>query len=316
PNKYKPGEMVATRSAFGNALVKLGKNKDVVCVDGDVKNSTKTEQFFKKFPKRSFESFIAEQNMLGMTMGLAASGLCAFTSTFAAFLARAHDYIRMAIYSGSNIKICGSHAGISIGEDGASQMGLEDISMFLSVPDSLILYPSDAVSAEHCVKEMARHKGISYLRTTRAKTPVIYDNDEKFPIGGLKVVKQSKRDCVLVIGAGITLHEAIKAHDKLSKKRVKIRVIDLYSVQPIDARSLRRHAEECRDRVVIVEDHYFGGIGSVVRTALGNTEARIEHLYVKDIPRSGKPDQLLKKYKIDSSAIIRAVKKLKKSRRG
>lgn len=312
PNNYRKGDMVATRSAFGNALVRLGdSNKDVVACDGDVKNSTMTEAFFRRFPKRSFESFIAEQNMIGMAVGLSAEGLVPFASTFAAFLTRAHDFIRMAIYSGSDIKIAGSHAGISIGEDGASQMGLEDISMFLSMPDSLIQYPCDAVSAERCVQNMAKHKGISYLRTTRAKTPVIYSNDEKFPVGGLKVVRKNSRDSVLVIGAGITLYGALKAYDKLDSMKVKIRVIDLYSIRPVDAKALRKNAMECRNRVVVVEDHYYGGIGCVVKDALGST-CDIEHLYVKDIPRSGKPEQLLRKYNIDSNAIIRSVKKLRR----
>jgi len=268
PNEYKSGEMIATRVAFGNALVKLGKkNKDVVAVDGDVKNSTMTQDFFNKFPKRSFESYIAEQNMIGMTMGFSAAGLIPVAGSFSAFLTRAHDFIRMAIYSGSNIKLFGSHAGVNIGEDGASQMGLEDISMFLSVPDSLIQYPCDAVSAEKCVQNMVKHKGISYLRTTRAKTPVIYNNNEKFPIGKLKVIRKSKKDSVLVIGAGITLHEALKAYDKLKNKRINIRVIDLYSIRPVDTKALKKNAKECKNRVVIVEDHYFGGIGSVVREA-------------------------------------------------
>jgi len=246
--------------------------------------------------------------MIGMALGFSASGLIPFASTFSAFLTRAHDFIRMAIYSGSNIKINGSHAGISIGEDGASQMGLEDISMFLSIPHSVILYPSDAVSAENCVAEQVKHKGISYIRTTRAKTPVIYNNNEKFPIGGLKVVKKSRKDKVLVIGAGITLHEAIKAHEVLKKKNINIRVIDLYCVQPVDKKALLRNAKDCKNKVMVVEDHYYGGLGCVVGSVVG----KIEHLYVKEIPRSGKPEALLKKFNIDSTAIIKAVNKLRR----
>ncbi|MBU0536779.1 MAG: transketolase, partial [Nanoarchaeota archaeon] len=306
---YNIGEMVATRNAFGNALVKLGEDcKETVVVDGDVKNSTMTDGFFKRFPERSFESYIAEQNMIGMTMGFSAAGLLPFTATFAAFLTRAHDFIRMATYSGSNIKICGSHAGISIGEDGASQMGLEDISMFLSMPDSLVLYPSDAVSAEKCVQIMAAHNGISYLRTTRSKTPVIYSINDEFKAGGLKVLRKSSKDKALVIGAGITLHEALKAYDNLKNKNKNIRVIDLYSVRPVDSALLIKNAKECKNRVIVVEDHYFGGIGAVVKDVLGKG-CEIQHLYVKDTPRSGSPEQLMKKYYIDSSAIVKAAGK-------
>ncbi len=306
-NKYKLGEMVSTRQAFGTAFVALGKaNKTVVTVDGDVRNSTMTQAFFDNFPKRSFESFIAEQNMAGASLGLSKVGYVPFVATFAAFWTRAHDFIRMAAYSEANVKFVGSHAGVSIGEDGASQMGLEDLSMFLSVPGALVLYPSDAVSTEHLVKELGKHKGVSYLRTTRGKTPVVYPNNEKFPIGGLKVLRKSKRDKVLVIGAGETLHEALNAYDLLKAKGVDVRVIDLYSVQPVDRKALLKNAKECKGRVVVVEDHYFGGIGSVVMSVVG----KIEHLYVKKIPRSGKPEQLRKMFGIDSSAIVRAVKRL------
>ena len=189
----------------------------MIAIDGDVKNSTMTEDFFKAFPKRGIESFIAEQNMAGMAIGFSSLNYIPFVATFAAFFTRAHDFIRMAFYSKSDIKFVGSHVGVSIGEDGPSQMGLEDISMFLSIPGSVILYPSDAVSTEHLVREMTRHEGISYLRTTRGKTPVIYNNNEVFKIGSLKVLRKSDKDKVLVIGAGITLHEALKAHDILQK---------------------------------------------------------------------------------------------------
>ncbi|MEM4263637.1 MAG: transketolase [Candidatus Woesearchaeota archaeon] len=303
-NEYTLGDMVATRDAFGNALVNLGeKNDKIVVLDCDVKNSTKTEKFFDQFPDRSFESFIAEQNMVGMAMGLSAQGFVPFAATFSAFLTRAYDFIRMAQYSQSDIKFVGSHAGVSIGEDGPSQMGLEDISMFLAMPESVVLYPCDAVSTEKLVKEMARHVGISYLRTTRGKTPVIYDNDEKFPIGGLKVIRKSNKDKALVIAAGITVFEALKAYEILQKKKINVRIIDLYSVKPIDEKSLIKNAKECKDNVIVVEDHYFNGIGSAVSAVVG----KIKHLYVKEIPRSGKPEELMKKYGIDSSAIIKAV---------
>ena len=308
-NRYNIGDKVATRNAFGNALINLGeKNRDAVVIDGEVKNSTMTEAFFNRFPKRSIQSFIAEQNMTGMAMGIAAMGYPVFLSTFAAFLTRAHDFIRMASYSGSNLKIAGSHVGVSIGEDGPSQMGLEDLSMFLSIPNSIILYPCDAVSAEYCVKEMAKAKGISYLRTTREKTPVIYKSNERFPIGRFKVLRKSDKDMALVISAGVTVHEALKAYDILKKKRKYIRVIDLYSIRPVDRRAILKNAEECNNNVIVAEDHYFGGIGSVITDIVG----RITHLYIKDIPRSGNPEQLRKKYGIDAASIVRAARKMRK----
>ena len=306
-NPYKIGEMAATREAFGKALVNLGQtNKNVIVLDGDVKNSTRTEYFFNEFPKSSVQSFIAEQNMVGMAVGISAMGLVPFVSTFSCFLSRAHDFIRMAQYSNANIKFIGSHSGISIGQDGPSQMGLEDISMFLSMPNSVVLYPSDAVSAENLTKAMLKHKGISYLRTTREKTPVIYGNKEKFPIGSFKVLKKSNKDKALVIAAGITVHEALKAYDKL-KKRISIRVIDLYSIKPIDEKELLKNAKECKNKVIVVEDHYFGGIGSAVSAVLG----KIENLYIKEIPRSGLPEELMAKYGIDASAIVKTVVKLR-----
>ena len=308
-NRYNIGDKVATRNAFGNALINLGeRNRNAVVIDWEVKNSTMTEAFFRRFPKRSIQSFIAEQNMTGMAMGIAAMGYPVFLSTFAAFLTRAHDFIRMASYSGSNLKIAGSHVGVSIGEDGPSQMGLEDLSMFLSIPNSIILYPCDAVSAEYCVKEMAKAKGISYLRTTREKTPVIYKSNERFPIGRFKVLRKSDKDMALVISAGVTVHEALKAYDILKKKRKYIRVIDLYSIRPVDRRAILKNAEECNNNVIVAEDHYFGGIGSVITDIVG----RITHLYIKDIPRSGNPEQLRKKYGIDAASIVRAARKMRK----
>lgn len=307
-NRYNTGDMVATRVAFGNALVNAGsRNKDIVAIDGDVKNSTMTQGFFKAFPDRGFESFIAEQNMVGMAIGFSGMGLIPFAATFGTFLTRAHDFIRMAMYSEANIKFVGSHVGVSIGEDGPSQMGLEDIPMFLSMPKSVILYPCDAVSTEHCVKGIVKHRGISYLRTTREKTPVIYKNSEKFPIGKFKVLKKSNKDRVLVIAAGITVHESLKAYDLLKKKRTNIRIIDLYSIRPVDSAALKKHAKECRNNVIVVEDHYMGGIGCVVSEIIG----KIEHLYVKGIPRSGKPEQLRRKFGIDAAAIVKAVRNIK-----
>jgi transketolase len=306
-NKYNLGDMVATRDAFGKALVNLGrKDRNVIAIDADVKNSTMIEYFFKEFPDRGFQTFIAEQNMVGMAVGFSAMGFSPFIATFSAFLTRAHDFIRMAQYSMANIKVVGSHAGISIGPDGPSQMGLEDISMFLSMPEAVVLYPSDAVSAEYLVKEMSRHKGISYLRTTRGKTPVIYKNSERFPIGGLKVVRKDSRDKALVVTAGITLQEALKAYEMLKKKNIYVRVIDLYSLQPFDVASLIKNASECKNNVIAVEDHYCNALGSILSSVLPD----VRQLCVRDIPRSGPTEELLKKYGIDASTIVKTAEQI------
>jgi len=302
---YKKGDMISTRGAFEKAIIELGKrNKQVVVLDGDVKNSTKTDAFFQNFPERSFQCFIAEQNMTGMAIGLSKQGFIPIVSTFAAFITRAHDQIRMARYSEANIKFVGSHAGIEVGEDGPSQMGLEDIGLFLTIPQATILYPSDAHSTQYLLQEMAKIDGISYLRLTRGATPVIYKKNEKFPIGKIKIIYKSKRDKALVIAAGITLHEALQAYKILQKKGIFIRIVDLYSVQPIDEKGLVKNARECDNKVIVVEDHYANGIGSKVDSILG----KITHLYVKEIPRSGKPYELMNKYGIDAEAIVKAVK--------
>jgi transketolase len=305
--EYSLADTVSTRVAYGKALLSLGRHNDhVVAIDGDVKNSTMAEDFFKEFPQRSFDSYIAEQNMAGMAMGFSARGYIPFVATFAAFLTRAHDFIRMAQYSGSNIKFVGSHAGVSIGADGPSQMGLEDISMFLAMPQAVILYPSDAVSCEKLVREMAGHQGISYLRTTRDKTAVLYGNDEEFPIGGFKVLKKSAHDQALIIAAGITVHEALKAYDILARKGIKARIIDLYSIQPFNEPGLIRNAGECGDNVIVVEDHYCSAIGAKVSQILG----KVTRLCVKDIPRSGKSAELLSLFGIDHQAIAEAVESI------
>jgi transketolase len=308
-SKHIIGEKISTREAFGRALMSLGrKNKTVVALDGDVKNSTMLSYFFKEFPGRSFQAFIAEQAMAGAALGLSKKGFIPFAATFAAFWTRAHDFIRMAAYSQANIKFVGSHAGVSIGQDGPSQMGLEDLPMFLSIPDSVVLYPCDAVSAENLVKEVMKHKGISYLRTTREATAVVYGNNEKFPIGKFKVLKKSNNDRALVIAAGITVHEALKAHDALKKKGINIRVIDLYCVKPLDEKGLLKEVKECGNNIIVAEDHYPNGIGSEV----AKTAGKIKHLCVKEIPRSGKPDELMHKYGIDSAAIIKAAVQFKR----
>ncbi len=306
----------ATRRAYGNALLNLGKiNNAVVCIDGDVQNSTYAEDFFKAFPKRSFQAYIAEQNMVGVGIGLSAKGYQPYLATFAAFLSRAHDQIRMAAYSFANIKVVGSHVGVSIGADGPSQMGLEDLAIFRPIPGCVVLYPSDAYSTEACMSEMSKHKGLSYLRTTRPGTPLIYDRDEKFPIGGSKVVKKSSTDKATVIGAGITLHEALKAYKALRGEGIAVRVIDAYSVSPIDGENIRRAVKKTGRKVVVVEDHFEqGGLGDAVASALGGC-AEIVHLAIKDLPRSGQPDELLDKYGISAKHIQNAVKSLIKSRK-
>jgi len=302
-------EKTATRLAYGIALEKLGKVNDrVIVIDGDVKNSTYADRFFAAFPQRSFQSFIAEQNMVGMAMGLSAKGFLPFVATFAAFLTRAHDQIRMAAYSFSNIKFCGSHVGVSIGEDGPSQMGLEDLAMFLPIPDCLVFYPSDAICAEKCVKEAAKYKGLTYIRTTRPATPILYSAEEEFPPGGAKVLRQSENDVVTVIGAGITVHEALKAYELLKNEGINIRVIDAYSVKPIDAETIIRSASETGGRVVVVEDHFEqGGLGTAVALVLPE-KSHWKHLCIRELPRSGKPEELLSRYGIDAKAIVEAVK--------
>jgi transketolase len=307
--EYK--EKTATRLAYGNALLSLGKvNPAVVAIDGDVKNSTYADKFFEAFPGRAFQSFIAEQNMVGMGIGLAAKGYIPFMATFAAFLTRAHDQVRMAAYSYSNIKLCGSHVGVSIGEDGPSQMGLEDLAMFRSIPGCVVLYPSDAVSSEACVAAVAAHKGLAYIRTSRPATPVLYPAGEAFAIGGSKVLRKGESEAVTVIAAGITVHEALKAADTLKREAVGIRVIDAYSVQPLDRATILREVAETGGRAVVVEDHYAGGgLGDAVAQALAG-RAVLTHLCVRELPRSGKPDELLERFGISASHIVRAVKEL------
>jgi transketolase len=309
PTAYKPGEMVATREAFGAAIARLGSaDSRVVALDGDVKNSTFSEKFEALHPERFYQCFIAEQAMIGASMGLASRGAIPFPTTFAAFLTRAADFIRMAAISNLDVKMAGSHAGVSIGEDGPSQMALEDLSMMSAQPNIAVLYPSDAVAAERLVVNAARHHGPVYIRTTRPKLPVIYGNDEPFPIGGLKVVRQSDADTATVIGAGVTLYEALKAHEQLQKAGINIRVIDLYSLQPIDAASLVTAGRET-GRLITVEDHYVsGGIGDAVSRAVAPAGLAVTRLAVREIPRSGKPEELLDHYGISARHIIATVR--------
>ncbi|MDH4198112.1 MAG: transketolase, partial [Candidatus Aminicenantes bacterium] len=302
-------ERTATRLAYGNAVAALGKvDTRVVALDGDVKNSTYHDKFFAAVPERSIQVYIAEQNMVGIAMGLAIKGFIPFAATFAAFITRAHDQVRMAGYSFSNIKLCGSHAGASIGEDGPSQMGLEDLAMFRPVPGCVVLYPADASAAEGCVATAADHKGMCYIRTTRPATALLYGRDEAFPAGGSKVLRRSERDEAVIIAAGITVHEALQAAAELGREGIGVRVIDAYSVQPLDVETMRVAAKDTGGKVVVVEDHYpAGGLGEAVAMALAG-EAKIAHLCVRELPRSGKPQELLDAYGISARSIVAAVK--------
>ncbi|HMB78688.1 MAG TPA: transketolase [Vicinamibacterales bacterium] len=310
---YKMGDLVATREAFGTALAKLGvADTRVVALDADVKNSTFSDRFEKVAPERFFQNFIAEQVMVGAAMGLAARGAIPFPSTFACFLSRAADFVRMAAISNVGIKLTGSHAGVSIGEDGPSQMALEDLAMYRAEPNYTVLYPCDAVSAERLLALMAYHPGPAYMRTSRPKTPVIYTNDETFTIGGLKVLRESAADVATVIGAGITVFEALKAYDTLKAGGTAIRVIDLYSVQPIDAAALIAAGKATGGHLMTVEDHYSaGGIGDAVAEAVADAGLTVHRLAVREIPRSGKPEELVERFGISATHVVDAVQNLK-----
>ncbi len=310
---YKIGEKVATRNAYGAALTRLGAaDLRVMGLDGDTKNSTMSLDFLKAFPDRFVECFIAEQNMVGVAVGLAARGRIPFGSTFAAFLTRAYDFVRMAAVGKANLKLCGSHCGVSIGEDGASQMGLEDLAMMRAVIGSTVLYPSDAVSTERLVREAARTDGVVYLRSTRPATPVLYPASERFPVGGSKVLRSSPKDAVTVVAAGITLHEALAAADgELAKAGIHVRVIDAYSVKPIDASGIAKAVSETGGKLVVAEDHYpEGGLGEAVLAALPGQVKAFRHLAVRGTPRSGKPEELLERHGLTARAIAVAVREL------
>jgi transketolase len=309
PPSYALGDKVATREAFGTAIARLGANDDrVVALDADVGNSTFSEKFEKQHPKRFFQVYIAEQVMIGAAMGLASRGAIPFPSTFAAFLTRAGDFIRMAAISNNNVKMAGSHAGVSIGEDGPSQMALEDLAMMRAQPNITVLYPCDAVSTDRLVERMAYHGGPAYMRTSRPKTPVIYGPDDTFHVGGLNVLREAGSDVATVIGAGVTVFEALEAYEQLGKQGISIRVIDLYSVQPIDTATLVRCARETKGRLITVEDHYVGGgIGDAVASAVAGHGFSVHRLAVREIPRSGAPEQLLDYYGISARHIVEAV---------
>ncbi len=317
---YPSDKPVATRTAYGDALKALGAARpEVVALDGEVGNSTYTETFANAFPGRFFEQYIAEQQMTAAAVGLQVRDYIPFASTFAAFFTRAYDFIRMAAISRANIRLCGSHAGVSIGEDGPSQMALEDLAMMRAVYGSTVLYPCDANQTARLVAAMADQKGIVYLRTTREKTPILYSPDEQFPIGGSRTLRQSDNDQVTVVAAGITLHEALKAADTLKDEGIAIRVIDLYSVKPVDEKTLREAARATGGRIVTVEDHWReGGLGAAVLDAFAGTDEQqpdsqpptVVKLAVHHMPDSATPDQELEEAGINAAAIVAAVKKL------
>jgi transketolase len=308
--RYEVGTKEETRKAYGDALAALGKARgDVVVLDGEVSNSTFSEIFAKQFPDRYFEMYIAEQQMAAAAVGLQVRGWKPFASSFAAFWSRAHDFIRMGAVSRANIRICGSHAGVSIGEDGPSQMGLEDIASFRATWSATVLYPCDANQTAQLVAQMADRDGIVYLRTTREKTPIIYSPDDRFPIGGSRVLRQSPADSVTLIGAGVTLHEALDAANRLAAEGISARVIDLYSIKPIDAATIRAAAADTA-AIVTIEDHWpEGGLGEAVLSALAADEARsrVVVLAVRDMPASATPAEQRAAAGIDAASIVRAV---------
>ena len=309
---YKLGDLVATREAYGLALVRVGQaDPRVVAMDGDTKNSTYSDKFLKKFPNRFTECFIAEQNLVGVAVGFATRGKVPFASTFACFFSRAFDQIRVAGISGANLKLAGSHVGVSIGEDGATQMGLEDLSMMRSVFGSVVLYPSDAVCAEKLVEQMVTTKGVAFLRTSRPKTPVIYSNDEAFPIGGAKVLRQSEGDKVTIVAAGVTLFESLKAADALKQEGIGVTVVDAYSVKPLGKDVIKAAAQKTNNLVLTVEDHYpQGGLGDAVAGELSADGVKVQKLAVFELPHSGKPEELLARYGLDSAAIAKKIKSM------
>ncbi|XP_051025911.1 transketolase-like protein 2 [Acomys russatus] len=314
PPAYKLGDMVATREACGLALAKLGySNKRVIVLDGDTKNSTFSEIFKKEHPERFIECFIAEQNMVSVALGCATRGrTIVFVSTFAAFLTRAFDQIRMGAISQTSINLIGSHCGVSVGEDGPSQMALEDLAMFRSVPHCTVFYPSDAVATEHAVYLAAVTKGMCFICTSRPKTAVIYTSQENFVIGQAKVIRRSAADEVTVIGAGVTLHEALVAADELAQQGISVRVIDPFTIKPLDAATIVQSAKVTGGRIVTVEDHYReGGIGEAVCAAVSREpDVIVRQLAVKGVPRSGQPGELLEMCGISARHIIAAVKEV------
>jgi transketolase len=313
---YALGARVATRKAYGESLKALGSLPRVIGLDAEVSNSTYAQDFAQAYPERFFEMFIAEQQLVATAVGLSARGYIPFASTFAAFMSRAYDFIRMAAVSRANIRLVGSHAGVEIGPDGPSQMALEDLAMFRAIPESTVLYPSDAVSTAQLVKLMAETSGVIYLRTTRGAYPVIYRNDERFAIGGSKTLRSSPDDRVALVGAGVTLHHCLAAADQLAGRGIGARVIDLYSIKPVDVGSLREASRVTGGRFVVAEDHYpEGGLGSAVMEALASdpTPPRVEQCAVRTLPGSGAPADTMEAAGITPAHIVAAAERLLES---
>ncbi|MFG2574992.1 transketolase [Streptomyces sp. NPDC048481] len=311
--RWEKGEEAATRDAYGQALAALGgAREDVVALDGEVSDSTRAEVFAKEHPERFFECYIAEQQLVAAAVGLAARGWVPYASTFAAFLTRAHDFVRMAAVSGSGVNLVGSHAGSAIGQDGPSQMGLEDLAMFRSVHGSTVLYPCDPNQTARLVATMAGLDGVRYLRTSRGKAPALYGPDEEFPVGGSKVLRSSERDRMTVVAAGVTVHEALKAAEALDGEGIAVRVIDLYSVKPVDRETLRRAAEETGCLLSVEDHHEQGGLGDAVLDAFldGRPTPRLVRLAVRTMPGSAAPDEQLHAAGIDAESIAASVRLL------
>merc|ERR1711899_122119 len=315
PPNYKKGDKLATRQAYGTALVKVGKNNDRVCgLDGDMKNSTFSQELRKIFPERHVECFICEQNLAGVGIGMACRDrTVVFMSTFACFFSRAFDNFRMGIISQTNINVAGSHCGVSIGEDGPSQMGLEDIAMFRTLPGATIFYPSDAVATERAVELAANTKGLCYIRLSRPATEVVYDNEEVFEVGKAKIIAKHDDDCVLVIAAGITLSQAVPAVEQLAEKGINVRLMDPFTIKPIDAEGIIANAKECGGRILVVEDHYpEGGIGDAVSEVVcDKRDFIVKKMCPREVPRSAPPLVLLEKYGIGTSCIVEGVEEMK-----
>jgi transketolase len=312
---YNREDKVATRKAYGDALVALGAMPDVVAMDGEVSNSTHADEFAKAYPDRFFEMWIAEQQLVATAVGMSVRGYKPFASTFAAFFSRAYDFVRMAGISEANIRLVGSHAGVEIGQDGPSQMALEDLASMRAIQGSTVLYPSDPNQAAKLTRLMADTPGIVYMRTTRGAYPTIYGPNETFKVGGAKVLRQSAKDKVTLIGGGVTLHACLAAADMLAQKKIPARVIDLYSVKPVDLKTLREAARVTKGRFVIVEDHYpEGGLGAAVMEAMADAPPRVAHLAVKDLPGSGKPEELMNAAGITARHIAAAAARLAKGK--
>lgn len=313
---YEESQLVATKKVFGNAIERLGEiYSDLYVLDGDVSNSLHTDQFQKKYPDRFLQMYISEQNMVGVAVGLARRGLKPFVTTYACFLTRAHDQIRMIPLSGATVYFNGSYAGVSLGKDGPSQMGLEDMALFRAIQGSTVLYPSDPYQTEKLVEGMLKQKGVVYIRTTREPSPVIYKQDDEFPIGGSKTFGLQNHPnvqlSVSIVAAGITLHEALKVQEKLVSEGIYVQVIDCYSVKPIDEKTLQKASEETT-AIVVVEDHYpEGGLGDAVKSALSASRSvPIMHLAVTKTPRSGTAQELLDYEEISARHIADAVRSI------